>query len=149
MIEHTEFDQLILGSALGACRRPGHSRQMQRHLSSVGDAIRNRPLKLSRQRQHGTKHLANRGKIVIGNPLAELQKLFIENGREIKRFQNFLGFYIRRPIMQLHDNSRQSLLPERHQHTPTHNRLHPRRDGVGERHVQRHRERDVAEKGHC
>ena len=121
---------------------------MQRHLPGVGDAIGDRPLELRRQRQHGAEHFAHRSEIIVGNPLPKFQQLFVEDRREIERFDNFLGFDPWRTIMQLDDDTREALLPERHQHPPAHDRLHAGRDGVGERHVQRHGESDVAEEGH-
>ena len=151
MIEHAKFNQLLFGSTLRPRRRSRFSRQMQSHSSLISDAIRNRPLKFCRKRQHRPKHLADGSEIVIGDPLSQFQKLFIKHGREIKRFNNFFylgSFNLRRTIMHFDDNARQALLPKRHQHTPAYNRLHAWRNGVGERHVKRHGEGDVAEEGH-
>ena len=79
---------------------------------------------------------------------AELQQLFVENGREVERFDDFLGLNLRRTIMQFHDNSREALLPERHQRPSANDGLHAGRNGVGEHQVQRHGEGNVAEEGH-
>ena len=61
-----------------------------------------------------------------------------EDRREIERFDDVLGLGLRRTVMQLNHDARHALLPERHQHAPADDRLHARRDGVGERHIQRH-----------
>ena len=59
---------------------------MQRHPPLIGDAIRDRPLEFRGERQHGAKHFAERREIVIGNPLPKFQQMFIENRREVERF---------------------------------------------------------------
>ena len=151
IIEHAKFDQLLFRRALRLRRRPRHPGQMQRHPSLIGDAILDRAFKLGGERQHGAKHLAGRREIVIGNPLPKFQQLFIENRREVERFDNFLDLLslnLRRTVMQLNHDARHALLPERHQHASANDRLRARRHGVGEHHVERDGEGDVAEEGH-
>jgi len=77
----------------------------------------------------------------------------IENRREVERLDDSLNLYLRiavprQTIMQLDRNSRHALLAERHQHAPSHHRLHAWRDGVGEDHVERYGKGDVAEERH-
>ena len=50
--------------------------------------------------------------------------------------------------MQLNDDPRHALLPKRHQHAPTDDGLHACGNGVGEHHVQRNSEGNIAEEGH-
>ncbi len=58
----------------------------------VGDAIGDGPLELRRERQHCAKNFPYRREIVIGNPSAQLQQLFVKNRREVERFDDLLDF---------------------------------------------------------
>ena len=148
IIEHAKFNQLLLRRPLRPRRRPRHPRQMQRHPPLIRDAIHDRAFKFGGERQHGAKHFTHRREIVIGNPLPKFQQLFIENRREVERLDDFFRLHLRRTVMQLNHNTRQPLLPKRHQHAPANYRFHPRRNRVGEHHVERHGEGDVAEERH-
>ena len=74
--------------------------------------------------------------------------MLVENRREVERFQNLLGFYLRQAVMQLDHNARHALLPKGHQHASAHYRLHTRRNGVSKYQVEGHGEGDVAEESH-
>jgi len=121
---------------------------VQRHLSLVRDAIADGPFEFRSQRQHGAKHFAKRREIVVRDPLSKLDKLFIEYGTSIEHAEDIFDLHLWRTIMQRGDHSRHALLAKRYQHAPTCHGLHPVRDAVGERSVQRHGERDVTEFGH-
>ncbi len=126
---------------------------MQRHVALIRDAISDCPFELCREWQHGAEDFANRSEVIIGNPLAKFQQLLVEDRREIEGFDNFFyldrwGLSLRLAIMQLDNDAPHPLLSERHQHAPADHRLHACRNGVGERHIERHGECNVAEEGH-
>ena len=121
---------------------------MQRHPPLIGDAVRDRAFKFGRERQHGTKHFAQRRKIVIGNPFPKFQQALVENRRKVERFDDSLRPNSRQTVMQLNHNAREALLPKRHQHPSANHRLHARRNGIGKHHVKRHGQSDIAEEWH-
>ena len=51
-------------------------------------------------------------------------------------------------IMQFDNDAGHALLPEGHEHAPADHRLHAGRNGISERHVERHGQGDVGEEGH-
>ena len=89
-----------------------------------------------------------RSEIVVGDPAAEAQQLLIEHRRGVEHAEDILGGDRRLAVVQFDDDARHALLAKRHQHAPAHDRRGIRRDTVGEDHVQRHGQGNVAEFGH-
>jgi len=83
----------------------------------------------------------------MGDPLAELQQRGIKRGLRVQHLQNGLGLHGRLAIVQRNYHAGEPFVPKRNQHTRAHQRL-TLGDAIGERHVQRDRQSNVAEQGH-
>ena len=105
-------------------------------------------LEFRSQRQHAAKYFSQRREIVVGNPPAELQQLIVENWRTIERADDVFGLNLGLAVVQLDNNTRHTALPEWNQHPAAHGGLYPVCDAIGERHVQRDGQGNVAEFRH-
>ena len=121
---------------------------MQGHLAFRRESIADRALELGVQRQHGAEDFANRGEIVVGDPVAELQQLRVKHRSGIERGENVFRGDGRLAVVQFNDNARHALLAKRNQHAAADYGRGFRRDAVGEDHVQRDGHGNVAEFRH-
>ena len=117
-------------------------------MSIVGEAIGDRALELGAQRQHGAKHFSERGEIVVGDPAAETKELFVEDRRGVEYAENVFDGDGWLAVVQFDDDARHALLAEWDQHASAHDGRGVRGDTVGEDHVERDGDGDVAEFGH-
>ena len=67
-------------------RRSSAARQVQRHVTFFGDPVHDGATKLSIQWQHGPKHFADRGEVVVADPFPQPQQFFRESGRLVQHF---------------------------------------------------------------
>ena len=139
---------MLFGSALGTSGGSGHAGEVQRHLTMLGQAIADRTLELGVQREHGAKHFADRGEVVIGDPAAELEQLLVEHGRWVENGEDAFCGDGGLAVVQIDDDARHALLAKRDQHAAADDGRGVRGDTVGEDHVERHGHGDVAEFGH-
>ena len=66
-----------------------------------GDAIADCPLEFSGQRQHGAKNFADRGEVVVRDPLAKTNQLLIEHGCGVEHADEVFRGHIWLAVMQL------------------------------------------------
>ena len=116
--------------------------------AQIGDAVVDGAAHLGRQRQHGAQHLAQRRQVVLRSPLGQLQqvlaeqRLLVEHGFEIPHLE------IRRSLgRERRHHADELLVAEGHDDTRPALRRLPQAHAVGKRVVQRHRQRDFAERG--
>ena len=113
-----------------------------------GDAVSDDAFELGAQRQHGAEDFADRSQVVVGDPAAEAQQVIVEDWRGVEHAENIFCGDRRLAVVQFDDDARHALLAERDQDASADNGRGIRRDTVGERHVQRHGQGNVAEFGH-
>jgi hypothetical protein len=121
---------------------------MQRQLAFLGHAVRDGAFELRIQRQHGAEDFAERSEIVVGNPAAETQQLFVEHRSYVERtLDSFCGdrWFA---VVQFNHNAGHTLLAKGHEHAATDDWHGFGGDTVGEHHVERHGQSNVAEFGH-
>ncbi len=83
---------------------------MQRHLPGLGDSISDNAFELGGQWQQGTKHFADRGKIVVGDPSAEAKQYFVENRSAIDHTLDILCSDRRLTVVDFHNHTSHALL---------------------------------------
>ena len=105
IVEHAKFRQLIFRGLTRARRRARHACQVQRHLSFFRYAIGDRVLELRTQWEHGSKDLAQRRQVVIGDPLAKFEELVVEHGLAVKHADYVLGLDVGSAIVQVNDDA--------------------------------------------
>jgi hypothetical protein len=148
IVEHTKLGGLLFGCALRAGRRARRACEMQRHLPLAGDAIADEAFEFRAQRQHGAEDFSEGSEVVIRDPAAEVQELRIEHRHGVEHADEILDLDGRLAVVQLNHDARHALLTKWDQHAPADNRRGIRRNAVGECHVQRHGQGNVAEFGH-
>jgi hypothetical protein len=121
---------------------------VQSHVALLGDAVSDYAFELGRKRQHGAVNFADRGEVVVGNPAPESQQLIVKDWCRIDCAQNALGGDLRFAVMRFNHDAHEALLPERNQHASADDRCDIRGHTVGEDHVQRDRQGNVAKFGH-
>ena len=129
-------------------QEPSPSIGVRQHIASeIGDAVVDSAAHLGRQRQHAAQHLAQRSQIVLRDPLGQLQqmlaqqRLVVEHGFEVLH----LEIRRRRDLDRRH-HADQLLVAKRRDHARTPLRDCPCAHAIGERAIQRHRQRDFADK---
>ena len=98
--------------------------------------------------KHGAEDFADRGEIVVGDPAAQAQELLVENGRGSSTLRRCLGDDRRLAVVKFDDDAGHALLAKWDQDASADYGRGARGDTVGEDHVERYREGDVAEFGH-
>ena len=148
VIEDAEFGGLFFRSASGTRGGSRHARKMQRHWPS---SVMRYPMARLNSAFSGSmvrKTSPIGRKIVVGDPAAEVQQLLVEHRGGIEHAEDVFrgdgGF----AVVQFDDDARHALLAERHEHASADDWRGVRGDTVGEDHVQRHGQGDVAEFGH-
>ena len=121
---------------------------MQRHLTFFGEAVADGAFELGVQWEHGAEHIPERGEIVVGDPAAEMQQLIVENWNGIQDGQNIFRDDRRFAVVCFDDDARHALLAKWDQHAAADNGRGVGGDTVGEDHVERDGDGDVAEFGH-
>ena len=121
---------------------------MQSPLTRLADAVPDGTFELGHEGQHAAKDFTERGEIVGGDPASEAEKLVVQNRRGVEHAENVLDRDRRLAIVQFNDHAGHALLAERDQDPPAHDRHRPKRDTVGEGHVQRHGYGYIAKFGH-
>ncbi len=124
--------------------------QLTRGVAAVGgEGVDFPAAQLARKRRHGAQRLAERRAIIFGNPLAECQKVGVEDRLLIEQFQDFLHRTARRSVMQAHNHAAQLALAKGHEHAAS--GLRPLPDGlgqgIGEQLIERNGQTHVAERG--
>ena len=121
---------------------------MQRQLAFFGDAVSDGAFELGIERQHGAEYFAERGEIVVRDPAAEAQQLIVEHRRGVEHAED--GFSRDRglAIVQFNDDAGHALLAKGHEHASADHGSGIGGDTVGENHVERHGQGNVAELGH-
>ena len=121
---------------------------MQRQLAFLRYAVGDAAFELRIQRQHGAEDFAERREIVVGNPAAEAQQLFVENRSGVEYAENGFCFDGRGSVVQFDHDASHTLLTKRHEHAATDHRSGFGGDTVRKDHVERHGQGNVAEFGH-
>jgi hypothetical protein len=121
---------------------------MQRHVSPFGDSISDDAFELSGERKHRAQDFADGGKIVVGNPATEAQQAIVKDGSGVDHVENILGGDLWFAIVEVDDDAHHPLLAKGDKDASSDYRRCAVRDTIGERHIERHRDGDVAEFGH-
>ncbi len=121
---------------------------MQRQLAFFGDAVSDGAFELRVQRQHGAENFADRREVVVGDPAAETQQLLIEHRRDIEHAEDGFRFDRWLAVVQFDHDAGHALLAEGHEHASADDGSGLGGHTVGEDHVERHGQGDVAEFGH-
>src|ERR1039458_51272 len=117
-------------------------------LAFFGDAVGDAAFEFRVQRQHGAKSFAERSEIVVGNPAPGAQKLLIEHWSDVEHTQDDLSCDRWFAVVQFNHDAGKALLAERHEHAAADHGSGLGRDTVGEDHVERHGQGNVAVLGH-
>jgi hypothetical protein len=121
---------------------------MQRHVSPFGDSISDDAFELSGERKHRAQDFADGVKIVVGNPATEAQQAIVKDGSGVDHVENILGGDLWFAIVEVDDDAHHPLLAKGDKDPSSDYRRCAVRDTIGERHIERHRDGDVAEFGH-
>ena len=82
--------------------------------SLVGDVVANDAPELRRQRQHGAKHFADGGNVILGDPAAQLHEFRSKSGSRIEHLAEAPRLEFRFAVVQFGDDAAQPLLAEGH-----------------------------------
>ena len=112
VVEDLVFGVLLFGGEARAAGTSLLGALEQSLAAEVGDAVEDLLSHFAHERQHGAEDFADRGKVILGDPLREVEELRRENRFFVEDVEDGTGFDGRRVVVQAKDDASHLLVAE-------------------------------------